>query len=355
MWKRVLFGLSIVLGLAAFAAIPLIVGVKDTLDTIRRTGWTSILVFLANASLTTIIPAAGWWILMRGEGIPATLGQALKANFMGFPINLLTPSAYLGGEPLKTVYIARVCGVTKRRALATIIVAKVQEVAALVLMMLVATAIFLWRVDLGPGKEIGVTVVTAIMALFVIGMMIGFFRNARPTVRLIELVARLGIARRKMARLRTKAEEMESLIHAAFVHRWKRFLVAQAVTTVSAASIFFRPWIYFVFDSEVGLLGSEHLGAIYFITNAINTIAFTPGGIGLFEGGVVGYFTSCGLPNGDAKGAAYAIVNRISDVVFIMAGLWLIAHTGLTAVAKGIAKGTDESIKPEDLPTPADV
>ena len=64
---------------------------------------------------------------MRAEGIPATLNTAMLANLMGFPLDFMVPSAYLGGEPLKMIYIAHVCHVPPQRVLAAIIVAKFQE------------------------------------------------------------------------------------------------------------------------------------------------------------------------------------------------------------------------------------
>ena len=64
---------------------------------------------------------------MRAEGIPATLNTAMLANLMGFPLDFMVPSTYLGGEPLKMIYIAHVCHVPPQRVLAAIIVAKFQE------------------------------------------------------------------------------------------------------------------------------------------------------------------------------------------------------------------------------------
>ena len=355
MWKKVLFVLSVLLGLAAMATIPHFVGIDKIRVAIARTGTLSLVIFTLFAGLPLVIPAIGWWIIMRGEGIRASLWQALKANFMGFPINMIAPSAYLGAEPLKTIYIARVCDVTKRRVLATIIVAKVQEVAGLALGMLLSAIVYMWRVDLGRRDRVTVSIVTAVMVLGMAGVMIMFFRNAQPSVKVINFLARFGFARRKLARLRPKAEEMEHMIHACFMHRWRRFLVAQAVTLLSAISLFFRPWVYFILDvhPDLHLIDSQHLAAIYVITNSINTVSITPGGLGVFEAGLLLYFAKAKL--GADNALAYAFANRIFDITYVLWGLWLIVHTGLTGVAKGIAKGTDQTIKPEDQPTAADV
>ena len=324
--KKAFTILSAVLGIAAFIAIPFLVGIEPTIAAVARTGWLGILVFVANASLTSVAPAIGWWLIMRGEGIPASCWQSIKANLMGFPINFITPSAYLGGEPLRTVYIAKVTGVTKRRVLATIVVSKMQEFAALTFLGVVCAAIILVRFPMSPAQRLTVGIVTGALALFCGGVMIAFCFNAKPTVRIINLLARMRIARRRLARLRPKAEEMENLIHA---------------------------WFFLLFASDVGPVGSEHLSGIYWVFNIINGFSFTPGGLGLFEGGMLGYFSAVGLPKD--VGVAYSIASRIADITFLMLGTWLIVSAGLGGMAKGLAKGQDKSIQPEDMPGTGDV
>ncbi len=329
--KKALTVIGAVLGVAALAAIPFIVGVDTTFQAIRRVGWAGLLAFVGNASLVLLAPGTGWWIIMRGEGIKASLVQTLRAVLMGFPVNMLTPSAQLGAEPLKTVYLARVTGAPKRQVLATIIVSKLQEIVGLVAAALVAVALLAWRAEIAQSQRLWMGIAVGAAALAVAIAMTAFCLNAQPTVKLINAVACLGFARRRLARLRHHAREMETMIHACFVHRPGRFLVAQAITLVSAASNFLRPWLYL---HVIGIpVGAEHLAGIFLVTNGINLIAFTPGSVGLFEGGVLGYFAAAGL--GKEVGAAYAMVNRVADVTLIVLGGWLIVQAGLMRVARG--------------------
>ena len=115
MGKRLFYAVSILLGIAGFCAVPWLVGMRDVLWTIGRVGWVGVLLCVANASGTLLLPAVGWWLLMRAAGIPVALRTAITANLMGFPLDFVVPSAYLGGEPVKTVYIAQVCQVTTAR------------------------------------------------------------------------------------------------------------------------------------------------------------------------------------------------------------------------------------------------
>jgi uncharacterized protein (TIRG00374 family) len=294
-----------------------------------------------------VFPAISWWMLMRSEGIDATLGQAVRANIMGGPLNFFTPSAYLGGEPLKMFYIAQVTGASKRRVLATIVAAKVQEVAGLLLLMFAAAIYFVWKQDVMVRRNeiLLLLAMAAIVGAFAF-VMIGFYRDWRPTVRIINLLARLGVAKRRLARLRSKADDMERIIHACLVHRWKMALASQVVVLFSAVSILVRPAVFFAFAGHVPMLRFEDVCMVYVIVNFINTVTLIPGSLGILEGGVVAYFAARGL--GDHNAAAFMMMNRIADVVFLTMGIWMIAHYGLTAVAKGVAKGT-ETIKEKDL------
>ncbi len=346
MWKKVFYALSLLAGLGlGIFVIGQFGGFAKALEVIGDVGWTGLAVYVANASLTLVAPGIGWYILMRDEGLGVSLRTTLKANLMGFPLNFFTPSMYLGSEPFKTYYLAAAHGAKKRRIIATIIVAKFQEMGGHLLVMLVAAGVSLWRLEFTRRQEIfligSMILLTAVFGL----MLYAFIGNFKPTVKAINLLAGLRIMRRRLARLRTRAEEMEHLIHQAFTRRWKTFLAAQAVTAVSALSILIRPLLFFGFARERPPLHIEHLCAIFLITNVINTLPLTPGGLGVFEAGMVGFFAATGI--GRENAAAFSLVGRTSDLCLILVGMWLIVHTGMQAIARRVAKG-EERVRIED-------
>ena len=335
MMKKALFGLSLLVGVAVFAYVIIqLGGLRDARQTLAEIGWLAVLVYFANAALTLVIPAASWTILMRGEGLRVSYWTALKANLMGGVLNFVTPSLYLGGEPLKMYYVAGVLKQPKRRVLATIIVAKLQEFGALLLVMIVAVGIAVWRIEFTRRREILLIGSMAVL-LVLFGMTLtAFIGNFKPTVKIIGLLARLGLARRRMARLRSRAREMEQLIHNAFTKRWKTFLASQFIVLFSAGSIFMRTWIFFAFAGT--LLGSETLCGVYVITNVTNCLPM-PGGLGAFEGGMALFGESVGLPKDGL--ATFLIVNRVADVLLSLIGLYIIVHLGLQSVARSVVKG----------------
>ncbi|HZE96023.1 MAG TPA: lysylphosphatidylglycerol synthase transmembrane domain-containing protein [Planctomycetota bacterium] len=347
MWKRVFLVISLTVGIGLFVFfIQRNGGFGKALQAVASVGWTGVGAFIILCAGTMLWPGIGWWLLMRGEKMKVSLWTTLKANFMGFPVNFLAPSMYLGAEPLKIFYVARVTGETKRKILATIVVGKFQEMGALLMTMVIAAGIAVWRIDFPRRQEVMILgALFTLVTLFLIAVY-GFVSNRQPTVKVINFLARLGRKRRygrwrrKLARLRTRAEEMEHLIHNAFTKRWKTFVLAQGITAFSALSVLVRPWFYF-YCAHREFVPFEKLSAIYIVTNLINMLPHTPGALGVMEGGMLKLFAVLGLGTDDDANA-YQLVGRVSDVVLILLGCWLIFHYNLAAMAQRIAQGKEK-------------
>jgi uncharacterized protein (TIRG00374 family) len=265
-----------------------------------------------------------------------SLSTAVRAALMGFPLDFMVPSVYLGGEPLKTVYIAHVCHIPGQRVLATIIVAKFQEFGGLIFGMAMAAALFIWHTDSLPTRS-------AILLLGVLSGLIGLFgltlyafaSNLQPIGRLIDYLARCRCLRARMTRWRSPVAEMETLISTTLITRLRVFLLAQGITCLSVISLFIRPWLFFQ-AVPATRVGFDQLCAIFVLTNVVNALTLVPGGLGWFEATMTGYASAAGI--GDAKGAAFALVSRIADLTLLVLGGWLLVHAGLTQLARGQAK-----------------
>src|SRR5688572_23881110 len=191
MWKKVLFVSSLLLGVGLFAFfIGRVGGVEKSIEVVSQVSWLGLALFIVNAALVPAAPAVGWAMLMRAEGLKVPVSTALKASFMGFPINFIAPSMYLGAEPLKVIYVANLHDLPKRRVLATIIVSKVQEVGALLLVMLVAAAIAMWRIPFPREQQWVLVGSMIVLTLFFVLGLYAFLGKFKPTVKFINLLAR---------------------------------------------------------------------------------------------------------------------------------------------------------------------
>lgn len=346
-WKKAGFGILLLFGVGGLFALFQVIDFQTTIGVIGDVGWVCVILFTLNFAMTLFLPGLGWWILLRAEGVRATYADVMRANLMGFSLNLILPSMYIGGEPLKLLYLSNRLQQPKGRILATIIVNKFQELTGLLLMMIIAAAIALLRVELSLTNKIIVLSSIVVLGGFFGLLFYAFLHDKKPTVWIINAVATFGFARRKLARLRTRAAEMETLIHIAFTHRWKTYLWTQFITLFSAISIFLRPFFFFFFLTPRITPDGGTLAGIYIVTNLLNTFSFTPGGLGTYEAGLAGCFSLLGIANGEHLGAAFALITRIADFLVVAVGLWLVVHYGYTQVARGLAQGKEKVTEEE--------
>lgn len=335
---RLLYGCSIALGVLGLCAVPWLVGIEQVLRTMAQVGWPWGLLFVANAAGTLVFPALGWWLLMRTDGLRVSLWTAMQANLMGFPIDFIVPSVYLGGEPLKTFYVARVCRASPQRVLATIIVAKCQEFAGLLLAMLAATALLVWYADAIPWPHAVLLMVGCMLLAIVLGLLVyAFAGRLHPLDRLLTRLAAWRCCQPLMTRLRPLAAELEQHLSLVFTRQRRVLLLAQALTCLSMVSLFLRPWLFFH-----ALAGPDarltHLCGLFVLTNLVNALTVVPGALGWFEATMAGYTSAVGL--GDDKGAAFALLTRLADLTFLILGSWLILHYGFTRVARATVRGS---------------
>lgn len=339
MGQRIFFVLTLLAGLAAFCAIPFIVSIGDTLAIIGQIGWIGAIIFCVNNVMMLAIPSLGWQLLLVEAGHRVSYFELLKANVMGFPLNFFTPSLYVGGEPVKAWYIAKKYNISQREVLATVIVNKFQEIGGLLLFIIAGTFIIVYSSDaLTGGQEAALIAVLVVFVLIFAAVITAFIGNFKPVVRLCNLLIRLNIFKKALSKVLDKAAELEQMVRDAFVKKWKIFLISQFVTLLSAVTIFVRPAIFFYFfTGGQEFLSLEALSIFFVLTQLINIFQIIPGNLGLFEGGVIGFFGLIGKASAEAS--AFTILGRIPELALLIVGMWLIAHCGLSAMFKKSLEG----------------
>ncbi len=321
------------LGLLGFSLIVIWTGVDTIISIVAKAGFICIICYIVNAAVYLIITATSWHILMRSDGVKISLLDSIRANFMGFAINFLTPSMYLGSEPFRALFVSKKTNESMRRILAITIVGKFQEISSLVLFMIISSAVIVYTTGLLPKNietALVITVITMTIAMIVLASLYIF--NLKPISNFFILLWKLGLPARVVLKWRSKIDDLEQTIHMSFTKRVKPFLIAQFLTLISTFTLFARPFIIFYFANETRPLELHHICAVYLITNLINLLQFIPGSLGLFEGGLVLYFVHSGL--GAQNSMAFSIVNRISDLALVALSVWLIVHFGLSQLAK---------------------
>src|SRR5262245_5810011 len=132
-------------GLSLLAFLVWNIGLGEVLEHLHQIGWQAPLLLFPYMAVA-LSDAKGW-----GCAIPH-LSQARKvplwrlslARLAGEAINNLTPTANIGGEPVK-VYVLRTHGLTTDAGLASVVVAKTALTISQILFILLGLPFFLYR------------------------------------------------------------------------------------------------------------------------------------------------------------------------------------------------------------------
>ncbi|HEV8438280.1 MAG TPA: flippase-like domain-containing protein [Methylomirabilota bacterium] len=317
-WNSVARAARPVLVLAGLGAVAYLlhqVGPRAVWDSVRTLGWRLGIVLLFPFSAAVILDTLGWRILLRDFHVP--LGVLVRARLAGEAVNLITPTASVGGEPLKA-YLLRPY-VPLWDGLASVVVDKTTVIVGEVVLLVIGLVLAASRLPLGSSLMLAMTGLLAVQLLaitgFVLVQMLGVFGGSA------RLLGRMG-----MGAAARHQDGLNTLDHGLrrFYRERRRLLVASALLHGAA-------WatggleIYLV----LALLGLDpSLTAAMIIESFGAAVKFAsfmiPASLGALEGGYVAIFGALGL--GGAVGLSYTLVRRLREALWVAVGvLWLAA------------------------------
>jgi uncharacterized protein (TIRG00374 family) len=254
-----------------------------------------------------------------------TFGQTLESMLMGFALAWVTPSLYLGGEPVRIWHISSRHGRRSDEVAATVVAHKFAEFAGFIVVLLACLGTMLYVFDLPRGVRMASTAVSALLAILFVALFVAFVGRWPVASGLI------GIFGAKAERFRKWAEETEGRIEETFRERRGAFLGALVLTGGPAVLVALKPFVFYWF---LGIrLSFPEIALTFVLTQLVLALQVTPGGIGIFEGGVLGTFALAGLSAPEA--AAYAAVQRLSDVVLVGLGVAFASREGAMSFFRG--------------------
>ncbi|MCS6926545.1 MAG: flippase-like domain-containing protein, partial [Candidatus Binatia bacterium] len=121
------------------------VGITEVVHYLGQIGWFAPLVFLPYLSVA-LCDAKGWLCAIPSATHTATipLWRLMLTRLAGEAINNLTPTANLGGEPVK-VYLLRLQGIPADAGLASVVAAKTALTISQVVFILLGVPFLLYR------------------------------------------------------------------------------------------------------------------------------------------------------------------------------------------------------------------
>ena len=345
------FSLLVLASAVIVAAIVVAVGAEKTITAVREAGVWAFVAVGALTFLSLAMQTGAWRILNRPVGHRVRLRTLFDAVVAGVAGNILTPSTYLGGEPLKVIYVGRVTGLPYHELAGTVVLSKYLELTSFILFFSCCTAVaavsFADTLFRPPYVPVGVTMLLLAGLVFGFGvvMLVSLSRRRRPLTGLVELASRLRLGRRFFARLRGKAREMEDQASRVFCEEGRTALSAFAAFLVAHASILAKPAAFFYLGSRLHL-GPGALCLLFVASQGLLAVQLTPSGAGTLDGGLIGTFALMGLdtPANLAYCMAYLLCLRLWDAVIVGAGALLAARAGARIASNRLVAAPSEEL-----------
>lgn len=308
----------LILGLGLFAYLIHQAGPAEIAQQLARLGvWLPILIipYAISYSLDTL----GWRVTLGKHEKTLGFVRLFLTRLGGEAINLLTPTAYLGGEPVKA-YLLQKAEVPLPDGLASVVIAKTTMTLAQLIFIL-AAIILAYRQLAGTQ---GLLVSTLVVTFFGIVIIVAAWWIQKRGLFgfLTRLLAWIHVPTQFLKKREAELNAVDHTIRQ-FCSEHKRKLVLSVL-------YFLLGWIAGAFEVYLLLLllgipigVGEAIAIEAFVSLVRVVLFFLPAGIGAQEGGNVFLFYLFGLPREAAM--TYSILRRLRELILIAVGLSVLA------------------------------
>jgi glycosyltransferase 2 family protein len=313
------------LGLAVLGLLVWRIGPGHIYDAASRLGPVTLLVILIPSVLMYTIEAYGWKIVLGPAGKAVPFWRLLTIRTAGEVVNMTTPTAYLGGEPLKA-YLLKRHNVPMAEGAASVVIAKTTMTIAEVCFILVGISLGFWI--LGAGSSAGQTITAALVSVGLLVCSIAgfvFIQHRGLFASILSIVKKLGVRIRVLEAQEEHLRSIDQTILDFYRHHKKAFLASTGVCFFGwlAESLEVFGIIYFLGESvsfwaaiSIGALAAFIKGGSFFI----------PGSLGAQDAGYLLLLQAFGYS--DVTGITFALLRRFRELVWITIGLLCLAMVG---------------------------
>ena len=301
------------------------IGPEQIYDAASQLGPVALLFLLIPSTIMYIVEAYGWKITLSPSAKNIPFWRVLAIRTAGEVVNMTTPTAYVGGEPLKA-YLLEKHHVPMVEGLASVVIAKTTMTIAEVVFILLGIALAFWRV--GADSSSGQTVTAALVSvglLVLVTAALVFVQQQGLFTWLLEFQRKVGL---KIHYLEVREKKLRSLDRTIL-----NFYRDNRLTFCSSIGLFFVGWmaealevyviIYFLGGPAVALSAISISALSVFIKSGT---FFIPGSLGAQDGGNMLLLRAFGYS--DVTGITFALLRRFRELVWIGLGLLCLMLAG---------------------------
>ena len=320
--------LLLAVGLVVLGGLVRHIGLFQVWDTVERVGFVAFCIILIPLLVVYLLDAYGWSLTLGPWANRVGFVRLFMVRMAGEAINVTTPTAMLGGEPMKAYLLTRY-EVPMVEGLASVVTAKTIMVVAQILFMLSGLGVTFWLVG---GGEYNVLVALVTLGLLGFGVFLFLLLQRYGIGRgLLTVADTCGIRSQRLEAWRPQLLELDHTIRTFYGQRRRTFMVSLGIHFVAWVTELFEVYaILYFLGVEVGWLSSFAIAAIAVLIKG--SVSFVPGGLGAQEGGYL--FLLMALGHDEVTGITFALIRRLREILWILIGLvFLAVLRGKTALA----------------------
>jgi uncharacterized protein (TIRG00374 family) len=305
--------IAVLFGLALFAFLVYRTGPAEILRQIRRLTWSNFFILVALRLGYWTLRTICWRLAFAAYDGPISFFSMLKARLASYAVGYITPSAMLGGEPLRALMVK---GRSRRRNMATVVIDKTFEILTMSFFTVAAVLIALTRLPMPESYRMIFVVFIGVILLLVLFLLVR--QRKGMFIGIIDTMARIGLRFKFIERNRSHIQDIDAHV-SDFYGRHRGRIPVLALHNVLAIAF----WVGEIYLT-LRLLHAP--GATVFksflvitLSNVALLLPTIPGAVGVYEVASVGVFALLGWNASLAM--SMAIVRRIVTLVWVGIGL----------------------------------
>lgn len=315
----------LLLGLLTLIALVWHIGPTRILEATATLGPTALLVILLPSLLMYLVEAFGWGITLGRQASQVSFGQLFVIRTAGELVNMTTPVAYMGGEPLKA-YLLKRYKVPMVEAAASVVTAKTTMTIAQVAFILLGIGLSLWLLEASSTSGRTLLAVSTSLGLLLFGTVLFVMVQRRGLfMGLLGALRKCGVRLRFLEAREENLRALDRTILDFYSQNRRGFLLSIVAFFVGwlAEALEVYAMLYFL-GAAPGVLQAIAIAALsVFIKGGTFMI---PGSLGAQEGGNLVLLLAFGYT--DVMGMAFALLRRLRELVWIAIGLVCLAVVG---------------------------
>jgi len=327
------FLLLFAIGVIISAFIYNTVGISDTASVLLKVNIPYLTVAVVSYVLLILFWSLKWNEFIKASGFSVPVRELLTNLTVGMAVNALTPVAKMGGEPVRAYLLKKRNGIKIRIGMATIVAdLGIEAINSITLIIL---SLFLVAFLISPPAWLLISFVFfSIVSLLLLVSLFGIASSESLAERII-----LWLSRRieKINHLKGKITESFKQFQRTFRRGFRRKdTIIRSFFYGICVKLMDLVRLYMLFLSIGYTIDPIYLIIAMGLSAILLSIPATPGGLGLFEGGMIGAFVLLGVPHNIA--AAVVFLERLITfwgVIVVGTGLGVYYGVGMLEKRNG--------------------